>query len=74
MLKIYEYDKYLYLSNSEIKEEIKTKKYFSGLLNKGSYHIHPLKYLYGLVKELIKLNVEIYENTPVNKIVNSKQF
>tara|TARA_B100000686_G_C16796620_1_gene982859 strand:+ start:591 stop:1919 length:1329 start_codon:yes stop_codon:yes gene_type:complete len=71
MLKRYEYDKYLYLSDSEIKEEIKTKKYFSGLLNKGSYHIHPLKYLYGLVKELIKLNVEIYENTPVNKIVDS---
>ena len=69
MQKKYNYNKYKFLNQTEINQEIKSKLYYSGMLNEGSYHLHPLKYLYGLTRELIKLKVEIYENSPIKKII-----
>tara|TARA_Y100000590_G_scaffold194218_1_gene220699 strand:+ start:3140 stop:4465 length:1326 start_codon:yes stop_codon:yes gene_type:complete len=69
--KKYNYNEYIYFNNKEIREQINSKKYYSGLLNKGSYHLHPLKYLYGLTKEALKLNIKIYENTPVKEIIET---
>ena len=74
LLKQYNYDKYYFLNFSDIREEIDSKKYYSGLLNKGSYHLHPLKYLYGLAKEAKKNGVKIYENSPVSKILKKSDF
>ena len=71
MQKKYGYSKYKFLNQAEINQEIKSKLYYSGMLNEGSYHLHPLKYLYGLTKELVKLKVEIYENSPVKKIIET---
>ncbi|MBI29074.1 MAG: Gamma-glutamylputrescine oxidoreductase [Alphaproteobacteria bacterium MarineAlpha5_Bin11] len=68
MQKKYNYNKYLHLDKIEIREEINSEKYYSGMLNKGSYHLHPLKYLYGIANESLKLKVDIYENSPVLKI------
>ncbi len=66
--KNYDFDKYEFFNFKKIKEEINSKKYFSGLLNKGSYHLNPLKFLLGLTNQLINLNVNILENTPVTNI------
>ena len=76
MAKKYNYNKYDYINKSNIGKEINTNIYYSGILNKGSYHLHPLKYLYGLTKEIIKKGVKIYENTPVKKIdiIDNKVF
>jgi len=71
MQKKYDYDKYIYFNKSEVNEEIRSKQYFSGILNKGSYHLHPLKYLYGLTSEALRLKVDIFEDTPVEKIINT---
>ena len=66
--KNYDFNKYEIFNFKKIKEEINTKKYYSGLLNKGSYHLNPLKFLLGLTNQLINLNVNILENTPVTSI------
>jgi len=69
--KNYDFDKYEFLNSKKIKEEINSKKYYSGLLNKGSYHLNPLKFLLGLTNQLINLNVNIIENTPVTSIAET---
>lgn len=72
MQKKYNYNDYIFLNQNQIKDEINSDRYFTGLLNNGSYHIHPLKYLYGLAREAIKLKVKIFENTPVVKIIQKE--
>ena len=73
MEKNYNYNKYKFLKHSEINEEINSNQYYSGMLNEGSYHMHPLKYLYAIARELKKLNVQIFENSPVKKIEEIKE-
>ena len=68
MQKNYNFDNYNFFNFKKIREEINSSKYYSGLLNKDSYHINPMKLLLGLTKELINLNVSIFEYTPVKKI------
>ena len=68
----YKFEGYDYLNKKQINEEISTDIYHSGLLNKNSYHINPLKFLIGLANELKSLNVKVYENTPITKILNYK--
>ena len=72
MQKKYNFEGYSFLNSKRIKEEINSKIYFSGLLNNYSYHINPLKFLLGLANELKKLNVKVFENTPITKITNTK--
>ena len=72
MNKNYEFDGYHYLDKKRINEEINTNLYNSGILNTYSYHINPLKFLFGLANQLLKLKVKIYENTPITKILNDK--
>ncbi len=72
MNKVYNFNKYKFLSQRDINNEINSKIYKSGLLNSSCYHINPLKFLLGLANELKKLNVKIYENTPITMIKNHK--
>ena len=71
MSKYYDFNGYDFFNKKEIQEQIKTKIYDSGMLNKYSYHINPLKFLMGIVKLLSKFNVKIYENCPITKIMES---
>jgi gamma-glutamylputrescine oxidase len=48
---------------------INTDAYIGGMIDYGSGHIQPLKYLYGLAKAAIKAGVVIHENTPIRKVV-----
>ena len=68
MQKKYDFNDFEFLNNKQIKQEINSTKYYSGILNNRSYHINPLKLLLGLASELIKNKVKIIENTPVKKI------
>ena len=68
MEKYYNFNDYEYFDLKTIKDQINSKKYFSGLLNNNAYHLNPLKYLYGITKELFNLNVAVYENSPVTTI------
>ncbi|PPR45988.1 MAG: Gamma-glutamylputrescine oxidoreductase [Alphaproteobacteria bacterium MarineAlpha5_Bin7] len=69
MSKFYNFQGYEFLNKKEIHEEIQSKIYNSGMLNKFSYHINPLRFLMGMAELLIKLKVRVYENTPVKKIL-----
>ena len=73
MQKNYNFSGYKFLNQNEINEEINTRIYYSGLLNNYSYHINPLKFLFGLANEVSKLKVKIYENTPITKILNTTE-
>ena len=68
----YNFDGYTYLDKNKIRDEIKTNLYTSGVLNTYSYHINPLKFLLGLAAQLKALNVKVFENTPITKIINDK--
>jgi len=70
--KNYQYSELELIDQNSIKSEISSDMYFSGLINKGSYHINPLKFLIGLANQLESLNVKIFENTPITKIENKK--
>ena len=70
--KYYDYTKLELIDEISIKNQINSDMYFSGLINRGSYHINPLKFLTGLANQLKLLDVEIFENTPITKIENKK--
>jgi gamma-glutamylputrescine oxidase len=70
--KRYNYSELELINKNSIKDEINSDMYFSGLINRGSYHINPLKFLIGLANQLKSLNVKIFENTPVTKIEDKK--
>jgi gamma-glutamylputrescine oxidase len=72
--KKYNYNELKIVKKDSIKNEINSDMYFSGLINKGSYHINPLKFLLGLANQLKYYNVKIFENTPVTKITDKKDF
>ena len=70
--KNYGYSQLELINQSSIKNEINSEMYFSGLINSGSYHINPLKFLIGLANQLTSLGVRVFENTPITKIENMK--
>ncbi len=74
MQKIYDYNGYKYFDEKNIKNEVNSDLYFSGMLTKDSYHLNPLKLLNGLTKEVLKAGVEIYEKSPVKKIEDKGKF
>ena len=66
--KYYNYKNLKLLDKTQIKDEINSNLYESGLINYGSYHINPLKFLIGLANQLKFKNVKVFENTPITKI------
>ena len=54
MEKFYNFNNYEYFDFNQIHDQINSKKYYSGLLNKSAYHLNPLKYLHGITKVLLK--------------------
>ena len=59
-------------NNDTIKQYVNTNKYVGGLLDTGSGHLHPMKYLQGLAKAAKGLGVKIFENTKVVKRFDNK--
>src|SRR5690606_29581733 len=64
-------DQLQFLSQDEIREKIGTTRYYSGLLDKGAAHLHPLNYALGLARAAEAKGVTIYENTRVTKITDT---
>ena len=62
------------LNKFQIKEEINSNLYESGLINYGGYHINPLKFLLGLAKQINLKNVKVYENTPITNILDKGDY
>jgi len=72
--KYYNYNDLKVLDKKQIRKEINTDLYESGLINYGSYHINPLKFLLGLANQIRLMNVKVFENTPITKIVDKDNY
>lgn len=59
----YGYDKISYVDKDEIRQMVASRAYFSGSLDMGGYHLHPLKFALGLARAATTAGVRIFENT-----------
>jgi gamma-glutamylputrescine oxidase len=69
--KNYGYDKIRYIEKSEIRDMLGTNAYFSGTLDTGAAHLHPLRLSFGLARAALKAGVRFFEKTRVIKITRS---
>lgn len=53
-----------YLETHEVRQRLNSKRYFQGLRDGRSFHIHPLNYLRGLAAAIETMGGRIYENSP----------
>jgi gamma-glutamylputrescine oxidase len=58
---------------SALASHIKTDAYMGGMIDHGSGHLQPLKYLYGLALAAVKSGVVIHENTPIRKVEPNRE-
>ncbi len=72
--KYYNFNEYKLFNSEEIKGQITSDIYKSGLLNTKGYHLNPLKLLIGLSKLLINKRIKIYENTPVLSLEEQNDY
>ena len=61
------------LDKEQVSYEIGSNRYYGGFLHKRAGHLHPLKYALGLADAAILLNVKIYEDSRVEKIIENKK-
>lgn len=62
---VYGYDKISFLSKQDIRTHLGTKAYFSGSLDMGAAHLHPLKLVLGLAKAASGAGVSFFERSKV---------
>lgn len=53
-----------YVPPGQLKAQLKTDRYFGGLLERNAFHFHPLKYVCGVARTVAGLGVKIFENSP----------
>ncbi len=61
----YQYQHITFADHAEVCQRLASDAYFSGSVDIGSGHLHPLKLATGYARAAIKQNVRIYENTEV---------
>lgn len=54
-----------HIGRKELAEQLQTRRYFGGLVERGAFHFHPLKYARGLARSLHAGGVAIHEHSPV---------
>ncbi|MFZ6049083.1 NAD(P)/FAD-dependent oxidoreductase [Pseudomonas sp. CR3202] len=57
-----------YIPPGQLKEMLKTERYFGGLLERNAFHFHPLKYVCGVARTAAGLGVRIHERSPALSI------
>ena len=68
----FNYEETEILNSVEVSHEIGSKRYYGGLLFKKSGHLHPLKYALGLADAAMRLNVNLFEDSAVKKIIENQ--
>lgn len=56
------------ISSGALKEQLKTDRYFGGLLERNAFHFHPLKYCAGIARAAAGQGVRIHEGSPAHGI------
>ncbi len=64
----YDYDEIRYIDQNEIRQMLGTKAYFSGTLDTGAAHLHPLSFAYGLARAAKRAGVRFFEKTKAQEI------
>lgn len=64
----YDYPHISWLNRDEMAARLGSKHYFGGSRDQGTGHIHPLKYLVGLVTAAAKAGAILHEETPALEI------
>ncbi|MEB3900813.1 FAD-binding oxidoreductase [Pseudomonas putida] len=54
-----------YIAPGELKEMLKTDRYYGGLLERNAFHFHPLKYVCGVARAVTDLGTRLFEQSPV---------
>ncbi len=72
MEKNYNYTSYEYFNEKNIRNEVCSDRYYSGLLFKDSFHLNPLKLTYGLAEQCLNNNINIFEHSVIDKIIDKK--
>jgi len=68
---VYDYQKIAYIDKAAIRAMLGTSAYFSGTLDTGAAHLHPLKFAFGLARAVIQAGVRVFENTQVTHIART---
>ncbi|MEG6508940.1 FAD-binding oxidoreductase [Methyloligella sp. 2.7D] len=61
MRKVYGAEEISFLDKEAIRHEVGSPDYYSGSLNMGAAHLHPLRYAFGLAKMAVAAGVRIFE-------------
>ncbi len=72
--KEYQYDQITFADQSEVRQRLASDAYYSGSVDTGSGHLHPLKLVTGYARAALERNVRIYENTEVVNYTDSKEL
>ncbi len=68
---VYGYQNISFIDKTAIREMLGTSAYFSGTLDTGAAHLHPLKFAFGLARAAIHAGVRVFEKTEVIAIART---
>ncbi len=68
MSEVYDYPYLQKISAAEMPDWVASKRYHSGVLDKNSAHLHPLKYALGVARAALNAGVRIFEHSQVTDI------
>ncbi|WP_460416429.1 NAD(P)/FAD-dependent oxidoreductase [Pseudomonas sp. microsymbiont 2] len=54
-----------HIAPGELKEQLRSERYYGGLLERNAFHFHPLKYVCGIARAATQAGVTIFEQSPV---------
>ncbi|MDR2306036.1 MAG: FAD-binding oxidoreductase [Paucimonas sp.] len=57
-----------YIAPGELREQLKTERYYGGLLERNAFHFHPLKYVCGIARAATAAGVTLFERSPVTQL------
>ncbi|WDH25665.1 NAD(P)/FAD-dependent oxidoreductase [Pseudomonas chlororaphis] len=52
-----------YVAPGELREKLKTERYFGALFESNAFHFHPLKYVYGVAAAVAGHGIDIHEHS-----------
>lgn len=53
-----------WLTQAEVREKIRSERYYDALFEAQGFHFHPLKYTHGIARAAVEQGVSIFEQTP----------
>ncbi len=71
--KDYQYDQISFLDQANLRERLASEHYYSGSVDTGAGHLHPLKLVTGYARAALQHNVRIYEATEVKSYTDSAE-